>query len=400
MAHYPPPSLIEKVEKEIEESFPIENIPFQTSEEVCKTVIAGPIISLRSVAVLSRRGTPEKYRAVFWKLLMGFLPPEVSRWDNLQEAKAKEYCDIVRIVCELDEQGNVVVGKSGCRAVDVDIPRTIPSMHFFSANEDSSNESGIHTVFSSTQESLRRIIHTLAGVNRGLGYVQGMNELVGHLLYAFAGGRREALCDGVESEVFFCFQTMLAYLGDDFCRSLDFDQDTGVMCTIHHFERLFQFLDPILWEHLESCQVKSEFYAFRWITLLFTQEFNVPDVFRVWDFLFSFGEELRCIVLYVAVAMLNYQRHELLQMTLLCEFLPLLQSYPPCDVNEFLKIAMKWIEQYGFHLVNQLKVLSAEGVVVLQRQHGTIVSNDDSWSGNLRGWMNSMRGFAKCIKKE
>ncbi|ORC90785.1 putative GTPase activating protein of Rab-like GTPase [Trypanosoma theileri] len=401
MSHCPPPSLIEKVKDEIEGSFPIQSASSQRSEEeVYQNVLAGPIISLRSVAVLCRRGTPEKYRAVFWKLLMGFLPPEVSRWEKLQEAKTKEYCDIVHIVCELDEQGKVVVGGSSSRAVDVDIPRTIPSMHFFNAHEDQSNVPSIQMVFSSTQESLRRIIHTLAGVNRGLGYVQGMNELVGHLLYAFSGGRREAVCDSVESEVFFCFQTMLTYLGDDFCRSLDFDQDTGVMCTIHHFERLFQFIDPILWEHLESHQVKSEFYAFRWITLLFTQEFNVPDVFRVWDFLFSFGEELRSIVLYVAVAMLHYQRHELLQMNILSEFLPLLQLYPPCDVNEFLKIAMKWIERFGFQLVKQLKVSTPEDVVLLQRQHGIIIANEVSWSGSLRGLMSSMRGLTKYLKKE
>lgn len=30
-------------------------------------------------------------------------------------------------------------------------------------------------------------------------------------------------------------------------------------------------------------QVDPQYYAFRWITLLLTQEFNFPDVLRLWD---------------------------------------------------------------------------------------------------------------------
>ncbi|RNC30801.1 GTPase activating protein of Rab-like GTPase, partial [Trypanosoma cruzi] len=211
-------------------------------------------------------------------------------------------------------------------------------------------------------------------------------------------GRSEVVNEQVESQVFFCFQTMLAYLGDDFCRSLDYDQDTGVSCTIRNFERLLQFLEPELWEHLGKKQIKSEFYAFRWLTLLFTQEFNVPDVFRVWDFLFSFGEELRSVVLVVAVAMLNCLRDELLRLTSLSEILPLLQSYPPCDVNDFLKVAMGWIDRYGFRLVKELKVATSEDVLRLQRRFCIPVPGDASWSSSFRGLMSSVKEFAKHIR--
>ena len=31
------------------------------------------------------------------------------------------------------------------------------------------------------------------------------------------------------------------------------------------------------------CQVNPQFYAFRWITLLLTQEFGFPQILRLWD---------------------------------------------------------------------------------------------------------------------
>jgi len=38
---------------------------------------------------------------------------------------------------------------------------------------------------------------------------------------------------------------------------------------------------------LVGCQVNPQFYAFRWITLLLTQEFNFADSLHIWDTLLS-----------------------------------------------------------------------------------------------------------------
>lgn len=34
-------------------------------------------------------------------------------------------------------------------------------------------------------------------------------------------------------------------------------------------------------------QLEPEFYSFRWITLLMSQEFKLPEVIQLWDFLFA-----------------------------------------------------------------------------------------------------------------
>ena len=35
--------------------------------------------------------------------------------------------------------------------------------------------------------------------------------------------------------------------------------------------------------HTHTSQVDPQFYAFRWITLLLSQEFAFPDLLRIWD---------------------------------------------------------------------------------------------------------------------
>ena len=47
-----------------------------------------------------------------------------------------------------------------------------------------------------------------------------------------------------------------------------------------------QFIRWVMFSGSE-CQVNPQFYAFRWITLLLTQEFNFADSLHIWDTLLS-----------------------------------------------------------------------------------------------------------------
>jgi TBC1 domain family member 13 len=51
--------------------------------------------------------------------------------------------------------------------------------------------------------------------------------------------------------------------------------------------------------------MNPQFYSFRWITLLLSQEFDLPDVLRLWDALFA-DEERFSLLYYCCIAMLRY----------------------------------------------------------------------------------------------
>ena len=60
-------------------------------------------------------------------------------------------------------------------------------------------------------------------------------------------------------------------------------------------------------------QVNPQFYAFRWITLLLTQEFSFPDSMRLWDTLLSDKAGRTDCLLRLCCAMLLHVREELMQ---------------------------------------------------------------------------------------
>lgn len=60
-------------------------------------------------------------------------------------------------------------------------------------------------------------------------------------------------------------------------------------------------------------QVDPQFFAFRWITLLLTQEFPFPDAVRIWDTLLSDQGGRGDCLLRVCLAMLINIRDKLLE---------------------------------------------------------------------------------------
>ena len=52
--------------------------------------------------------------------------------------------------------------------------------------------------------------------------------------------------------------------------------------------------------------MNPQFYGFRWITLLLSQEFDLPEVIQLWDCLFS-DENRFQFLLYCCCAMISYE---------------------------------------------------------------------------------------------
>lgn len=135
-----------------------------------------------------------------------------------------------------------------------------------------------------------------------------------------------------EADSFSCFVRLLSDSVDHFCEQLD-NSAVGILATLSRLSDLLKANDEELWRHLEcttqviyfrcmyqalsmqhfSCkvlqvfpfstawdesdlqliiyaffeQVKPQYYAFRWITLLLTQEFNFQCIMRIWDSLLA-----------------------------------------------------------------------------------------------------------------
>ncbi|XP_004247865.1 uncharacterized protein [Solanum lycopersicum] len=335
------------------------------------------IINMGEVRRLASQGIPDGagIRATVWKLLLGYLPTEKALWPTELVKKRSQYkhfkeellvnpSEITRKLEKsviLDDEGTVIedkgalprseipqgehplsLGKNSIwnqffqdteiiEQIDRDVKRTHPDLHFFSGD----------TPFAkSNQDSLRNILIIFAKLNPGIRYVQGMNEVLAPLFYVFRNDPNEENAASAEADTFFCFVELLSGFRDHFCQQLD-NSVVGIRSTITKLSQFLKEHDEELWRHLEmTTKVNPQFYAFRWITLLLTQEFNFPDSLLIWDTLLSDPEGPLETLLRVCCAMLIIVRRRLLAGDFTSN-LKLLQNYPSTNISHLLYVANK-----------------------------------------------------------
>eukprot|EP01024_Parvocaulis_polyphysoides_P030040 TRINITY_DN272_c1_g2_i2.p2 TRINITY_DN272_c1_g2~~TRINITY_DN272_c1_g2_i2.p2 ORF type:complete len:201 (-),score=17.15 TRINITY_DN272_c1_g2_i2:247-849(-) len=167
---------------------------------------------------------------------------------------------------------------------------------------------------------------------------KGMNEIYAPLYYIFKQDVQDA--EYAEADAFFCFLDILGDFRDSFMTSMDRDSSSGSGATIQRLIQQLKIIDIELWEHLENkTKINHHYYAFRWTTLLLTQEFQFPDVIRLWDTIFSDPRGRMDCLIRICLAMLVNIRQELLSGDFSSN-VKLLQSYPrDVDVQIILKKA-------------------------------------------------------------
>lgn len=410
----------------------------------------------------ARDGTiPDAYRRVYWMLLLGTLPEHRPKRDGECERMLRDYEALTsEVLSGLGDEPLPL--DDDPRRIDVDIPRTMPALHFFAshegspscaaareeferqhsgavspvapepdanadadaegdateaAEEDGEEDKGpasarpaapparpvpfatnTKAAFTPNQLALRRVLHLFARLNAGAGYVQGMNEIVGHLMYAMCGGKGTATRQ-TEADAFFSFQRLHQFVGDNFQRELDLDAN-GVKGTLTAFSVLLMRCDYDLYKALDAIALVPEYYAFRWITLMFSQDFTTPDVLSLWDFLLSYREDLDAAVLFTAVAMTTLVRERLLDASF-SEAIQLLQQYPAdVELRQIKRHAAALMDEYGFDAARDGRLASAS-------QHdddgqpGTVARHDDEQPSRPRAGSaaDTIRGFMSGLRK-
>ncbi|KAL9232776.1 hypothetical protein vseg_007845 [Gypsophila vaccaria] len=339
--------------------------------------VSKKVINMKEVRRLAAMGVPDGpgVRSTVWKLLLGYLPGDRAMWPAELAKKRSQYKhfkdDLLMTPSEITrrlEQSAFLASdelKGGSRIIlprsevtqdehplslcqnsvwnlffqdseiieqiDRDVKRTHPDMQFFC---------GDTALAKSNQESMRSILIVFAKLNPGIRYVQGMNEILAPLFYIFRNDPDEQNAAAAEPDTFFCFVELLGGLRDNFCQQLD-NSVVGIRSTITKLSLLLKDHDEELWRHLEvTCKVNPQFYAFRWITLLLTQEFSFTDILHIWDTLLSDPEGPQETLLRICCAMLIIVRRRLLAGDFTSN-LKLLQHYPSTNISHLLYVANK-----------------------------------------------------------
>ncbi|KAK9081151.1 hypothetical protein Syun_030514 [Stephania yunnanensis] len=377
----PPPNIKEEESptSTLSEARDEESPPRLSSEDISRQSqllmeLSRKVINMRELRRLASQGIPDGagVRPTVWKLLLGYLPGDRASWAAELAKKRAQYKHfkeellvnpseitwrLGKAKCENDDfedkgmlprseithgEHPLSLGKTSIwnqyfqdteiiEQIDRDVKRTHPDMHFFS---------GDSSFASSNQDAMRRILIIFAKLNPGIRYVQGMNEVLAPLIYVFRSDPDEENAASAEADTFFCFVELLSGFRDNFCQQLD-NSVVGIRSTITKLSQLLKEHDEELWRHLEvTTKVNPQFYAFRWITLLLTQEFNFADSLHIWDTLLSDPEGPQETLLRICCAMLILIRRRLLAGDFTSN-LKLLQHYPPTNISHLLYVADK-----------------------------------------------------------
>ncbi|KAI9126013.1 hypothetical protein K1719_003431 [Acacia pycnantha] len=327
-------------------------------------------INMERLQRIASTGIPDggSLRATTWKLLLGYLPSSRELWDKELKESREKYAKLKEEILlnppetwkqgesssGFEQENNDVAGTlsrqeiskedhplSSCRAnlwreyfqytemeaqIDRDLLRTHPDMPFFSGDSSFSRQN---------KEAMKNILLLFARLNPAIRYVQGMNEVLSPIYYVFSTDTDKENAANAEADSFSCFVRILSDSVDHFCQQLD-DSSSGILSTLSRLSDLLKVNDEELWRHLEfKTKVKPQFYAFRWITLLLTQEFSFDKILRIWDTILSNPFGIQDILLRICCAMLLCVKRRLMSGDFV-DNLKLLQHYP-VDINiEFL----------------------------------------------------------------
>ncbi|EOY31073.1 PREDICTED: TBC1 domain family member 13 isoform X4 [Theobroma cacao] len=289
-------------------------------------------VNLEKLQRIASTGLPDGggLRATVWKLLLGYLPPSRDLWEKELTGNRQKYSklkeELLLTPSELARIKEEALHSTEHNAdSDTDGPLTRQKISHEDHPLSLGKSSVWHQYFEHT-EIAEQIDRDLQRTHPEMKFFSGESS--------FSRKHRS----NAEADSFSCFVRLMSDSVDHFCQQLD-NSSVGILSTLSRLAELLKANDEELWRHLEfTSKVKPQYYAFRWITLLLTQEFNLQSILRIWDSLLSNPFGVQDMLLRVCCAMLLCVKSRLLSGDFAAN-LKLLQHYPDINTEHLLQVA-------------------------------------------------------------
>jgi len=242
--------------------------------------------------------------------------------------------------------------------IEKDVRRTRTHMHFFfmPANTEKlaslTNEviasvadlkrndtSADHNnkLFETNADVLCRILFIYGKLYPEVKYIQGMNEVLATIYYCFSLDKNEMFSKDIEADSFLCFENFMQKIKVLFLRKGD-NFEKGVNGRLRNVLEKLKILDKELYDHFAEEKLELQYFAFRWYTLLFSQEFELPDVLRLWDSILSI-EDIFEFLNYLCLAIIRIKRNDIIEKDF---------SSMMLDLQNLEKISVENVIEIGF----------------------------------------------------
>ena len=279
---------------------------------------------------LSENGLPDdlpELRSLVWKINLGYLSYNTLEWDKFLVSKRLAYQNYRTFVFnnlekelelfkdydkmtpeqkkDLDKKTHKLILEEICK----DTNRTHTEMNFFVKPIDNTNsfsEKQVMELFENKRnctlknlnytykinivlthaDVISRILFIYSKFEPEVSYVQGMNEILAPIYYCFSFDRNSDSepFDDVEADVFWCFYNLMSVLRELFNKYED-NHSTGIKGKAERLKMMLKVVDKNFYEYLIKIKFDFSILALRWISLMFSQDFTMLDLLRIWDFL-------------------------------------------------------------------------------------------------------------------
>ena len=322
-------------------------------------------------------------RPLLWKISLNYLSLKPDEWEEIlkqnraqYESNKKKYMDNLSMLFNnasklikydpLSNNKNSVweqyyKDKELYININKDILRTKSNMNFVSmpsmsnknnptkdmviqAAIDLKNNVGLshklkkNKYFETNAEVMNRILFIYAKIHEDVSYIQGMNDLLAPIYYCFSIDDNPEFKKYVEADSYITFEKLMDVIKIIFIRAKD-NEPGGVNYRLKEIGNLLKIIDYELYLHLERNKVKLEFYAFRWMTLFFTQDFEMPDIMRLWDSIFSDPEIFEFLYLLI-LAPIIIKRNDIMKEQM-AGIMMMIQNLEDISIYDLIKTALK-----------------------------------------------------------
>ena len=191
--------------------------------------------------------------------------------------------------------------------------------------------------FETHSDVLERMLYIFAKMNKDVGYVQGMNEIISPIYYCYSLDKTCDL-DSIEADTFWSFSLLMEDIKKHFININD-KKKGGICDKVNLFELMVSKIHKDIFIKFQNNKIRIFQFAFRWINLFFSQQFILPDLIRIWDAIFCENDRYY-FTFYLGLAILEYKKNGLLSKKFF-DTVEELQKKELADVNKIMKIAFE-----------------------------------------------------------
>jgi hypothetical protein len=285
-------------------------------------------------------------RSLCWKILFKYIPLNIEIWEQFLDKKREEYELLKKKIYKkkhlkiknhpLDINTNLdldIINKDNKLndIINRDLNRTRTEIPFFNEPSKKNNKETNYDV-------LHRILFIYAKEHSNIYYIQGLNEIVAIIYYAFSQDKNPYFYNESEADTYYCFENLLKDF-NNFYKEDFYNSENGIKKQIDYIKFMVKNLEHDIYYSFKELKIDIYLFVFRWYSLLFSQEFNLNCVMKLWDNIFSQNNKYEYLNILVLCA-LKLKKNDIISKDL-SKIMNSLQTFDDLDVEKMLYLIEK-----------------------------------------------------------